>query len=127
MTGIRPTTIDGYLAAIAPAARKSLEAFRTAVRAAAPDATEEISYGVPTFKYRGRPLIYVGAWKGHCAFYGVDIERHRSAVSAFEVEKGTVRFPHGSVVPEELVAALVHGRMADIDAKLSVRRRRTGG
>jgi uncharacterized protein YdhG (YjbR/CyaY superfamily) len=127
VTATKPTTIDGYLAAIAPAARTSLEAFRTAVRAAAPEAAEEISYGIPTFKYRGRPLIYVGAWKGHCAFYGVDIEQHRDALSAFEIEKGTVRFPHGSVVPDELVAALVHGRMAEIDAKPSVRRKRAGG
>ena len=112
----KPTTIDAYLAAVAPSARKSLDAFRAAVRAAAPGATESITYGIPTFKYRGRPLIYFGAWKGHCAFYGVDIEGHREALAGYEVAKGTVRFPQGAIVPRSLVARLVRARMAVIDS-----------
>jgi uncharacterized protein YdhG (YjbR/CyaY superfamily) len=86
------------------------------IRAIAPDAVESISYGMPTFKYHGRPLIYFGAWKSHCAIYGMNVEGHDAELAAYEVKKGTISFPLGEPLPEALVNALVTERMAAIEA-----------
>ncbi len=61
--------VDNVLAALPEDARTALEALRRTIAAAAPVAVESISYGVPAFKYRGRPLVSFGAAKNHCSFY----------------------------------------------------------
>ncbi len=43
----RPRTIDDYLAGLSAAKRAALEAVRAAIRSAAPQAEECISYGCP--------------------------------------------------------------------------------
>ncbi len=111
-----PTTIDEYLAAVPADARAVLAALRATVRAVAPDAAESISYGMPMFKYRGRPLIYFGAWKSHCAIYGMDVSAHQEELAAFELAKGTIRFTPNAPLPEALVKALLAERKAAIEA-----------
>jgi hypothetical protein len=56
-TRARSPEIDVFLAALPDDVRKALENPHRAIAAAAPDAVETISYGVPAFKYRGRPLV----------------------------------------------------------------------
>jgi uncharacterized protein YdhG (YjbR/CyaY superfamily) len=46
--------VDEYLARVPEPARTTLYKVRAAIRAAAPkDATQAISYQIPTFKYKG--------------------------------------------------------------------------
>jgi uncharacterized protein YdhG (YjbR/CyaY superfamily) len=106
-----PTTIDEYLATVPENARATLEALRRVIKAAAPDAVESISYGMPAFKYLGRPLVYFAAAKQHCALYGTS--------------KGTLRFPPCEPPPEALVTTLVRERMATIEAAAAGRTRRS--
>jgi hypothetical protein len=61
--------VDDYLARVPEDARAALEKLRKAIKAAAPKATEAISYQVPMFKHQGRPLVGFGAAKSHCVFY----------------------------------------------------------
>jgi uncharacterized protein YdhG (YjbR/CyaY superfamily) len=61
--------VDAFLAALPVEARTALRRLREVIASAAPEAVEAIAYGVPAFKYRGRPLVSFGAGKGHCAFY----------------------------------------------------------
>ena len=65
----RSAEIDKVLASLPEAARTALEALRGTIAAAAPEAVESINYGVPAFKYRGRPLVSFAAAKNHCSFY----------------------------------------------------------
>jgi uncharacterized protein YdhG (YjbR/CyaY superfamily) len=51
-------SIDEYIAAFPPETRKVLEEMRALIRAAAPDATETISYAIPTFDLNGRHLVH---------------------------------------------------------------------
>jgi uncharacterized protein YdhG (YjbR/CyaY superfamily) len=81
---------------------------RATIRTAVPDALESISYGIPTYKYRGRPLVYFAAAKGHCALY---------ATSA-----GTVRFTPAEPLTPERVTALVLERVAAVDQAEQERR-----
>ena len=111
--------VDAFLAALPPEMRAALENLRRAIRAAAPDAEESINYGVPAFKYRGRPLVSFGAAKNHCSFYvqsPAAMEAHRDELAAYDTSKGTVRFAPDAPLPDALVARLVGARMAETDA-----------
>ena len=60
--------VDAYLATVPEEARAALEQLRKTIRAAAPKATEVISYQIPTFKHYGM-LVSFAAWKEYCSFY----------------------------------------------------------
>ncbi len=111
-----PTDIDRYLAGLRDDAREALEAIRRMIREAAPEAVEGISYGMPGFKYRGRPLIYFAAAKNHCALYGPAVVAHQEELAGYDTSKGTVRFAPGEPLPEALVRKLVSARIAEIEA-----------
>ena len=115
----RSTDIDKVLAALPDDARTALEALRRTIAAAAPEAVESISYGVPAFKYRGRPLVSFGAAKNHCSFYVQSpavMEAHRDELAAYDTSKGTLRFVPTASPPAALVTKLVKARMAETDA-----------
>ncbi|MFO1458317.1 MAG: DUF1801 domain-containing protein [Verrucomicrobiota bacterium] len=124
-TATKPTTIDEYLAATRPAQRTVLESLRRAIHAAAPGAEEYLGYGLAGFKHGGRPLVYFGAWKGHCALYGAS-PRTQAAFAAelrnFEVSKGTIRFTVEKPLPLSLVKRLVRARVAENAARKPVRK-----
>ena len=70
----RAETVDGYLATLPEDARAALEKLRKTIKAAAPKATEVISYQIPTFKHQGM-LVAFAAFEGHCGFYIMSPER----------------------------------------------------
>jgi uncharacterized protein YdhG (YjbR/CyaY superfamily) len=111
--------VDAVLGALPGATRHALEQLRRTIRAAAPAAVEGIAYGVPAFRYRGRPLVSFGAGKSHCAFYVQSpavMEAHAEALAGLDTSKGTVRFQPDSPLPPEVVTQLVRARMAETDA-----------
>lgn len=114
--------VDAFLATLPDDVRAALQRLRELIAAAAPEAVEAIAYGVPAFKYRGRPLVSFGAGrsgKGHCAFYVQSppvMDAHRAELRGYDTSKGTIRFPADEPLPEELVTQLVRARMAETDA-----------
>lgn len=116
-------TVDAYLRDVPAGPRAHLEAVRASVRKLSPDATETISYGLPTFKYKGKPLIYYGATAKHLALYGgLPAGMDAADVAKYDTSKGTIRFPLEKPIPAALVRKIVKGRMAEIDAKVGARK-----
>jgi uncharacterized protein YdhG (YjbR/CyaY superfamily) len=114
-----PPEVESFLAGLPVDVRAALEHLRSVIRAAVPEATESVSYGVPAFKYRGRPLVSYGATKTHCAFYVQSpavMAAHASALAGYDTSKGTVRFQTDTPLPDDLVTTLVRARMAETDA-----------
>lgn len=111
----KPRDIDGYLAPLNGDDRRALEKLRRAIRAAAPEAQECISYGIPGFRLRGRLLVSFAAAAKHCAFYpgAAPIETHREELEAYDTGKGTVRFEASRPLPDALVRKLVRTRVAE--------------
>lgn len=110
--------VDAVLATLPDDVRGALEQLRATIRAAAPEAVEGIGYGVPAFRYRGRPLVSFGAGKSHCSFYVQSpavIEAFAEALAGHRTSKGTVHFQPEQPIPAELVRGLVRARMAETD------------
>lgn len=113
-------TIDDFLAAVPEEQRAALEDLREKIRAAAPDATESINYGVPAFKLNGRPLVSLGAAKNHCAFYVQSpavMEAHAKDLIGYETTKGSVHFSPDKPIPAALVVKLVKARIAETEKR----------
>ena len=118
--GATPQTVDDYLAALPEEARATLEKIRKAIKAAAPKATEVISYQMPMYKHHGM-LVGFAAFKDHCSFFpGANpVATHKDELKAYETSKGTIRFPIGKPLPAALVKKLVKTRIAENEKRLS--------
>jgi uncharacterized protein YdhG (YjbR/CyaY superfamily) len=113
----KPKTVDEYLAAVKPDQRRALEKLGRTIRAAAPNAEECISYGIPAFRLNGRSLIFFGAWANHCALYpgsSVTLKKFRKDLKDFQTSKGTIRFSSDEPLPVAAVEKLVQARIANI-------------
>lgn len=90
---------------------------RAAVRAAAPRATEAISYGFPVFKLDGKPLVWCAAWKNHTSIYPMTATIRRALgaeMESYDVVKGTIRFPLSKPPSSAFVKRLVKARLAEL-------------
>jgi uncharacterized protein YdhG (YjbR/CyaY superfamily) len=110
-------TVDAYLAALPKDAQTALGKLRRTIKAAAPNATEGISYQVPVFKLDGRPLVGFGAAAGHCTFFVMSTSAAMRARLAelknYKVGGGSIQFPADEPLSVSLVTKLVRARMAE--------------
>jgi uncharacterized protein YdhG (YjbR/CyaY superfamily) len=112
-------TVEEYMDAQAGPVRTRLEELRAVIKAAAPEASEVISYGVPAFKL-GSPLVGYGAAKEHIGFYVMDpavIEAHALDLAGYKTSKGSISLPMDGPLPVELVTIIVRERVAANEAK----------
>jgi uncharacterized protein YdhG (YjbR/CyaY superfamily) len=112
--------VDAILASIPSDQRELLERVRRTIAAAAPEAEESITYGMPAFRYHDRSLMSYSPFKQHCSLFpmsGAVIGRHRDQLASFETGKGTLRFTPSHPIPADVIVALVHDRMAEIDER----------
>jgi len=111
------TSVAAYLKAVPPAPRAALQKLRKTIKAAAPKATEGISYGIPMFKHHGM-LVGYAAFKEHCSFFpGTALNAFKRELASYETSKGTIRFTVDKPLPAALVRKLVKARVAQNEAK----------
>jgi uncharacterized protein YdhG (YjbR/CyaY superfamily) len=108
------TTIDEYIATFPDAIQKLLQEVRATIKAAAPDATEKISYQMPTFFLEGN-LVHFAAFKNHIGFYPAPrgIEAFKDELAVYKGAKGSVQFPLDQPMPLDLISRIVQYRAAE--------------
>ena len=111
-------SVSAYLRAVPPAARGALQRLRKTIKAAAPQATEGISYGIPMFKHHGM-LVGYAAFKDHCSlFMSTTITNAlKRELASYDTSKGTIRFTAKQPLPATLVRKLVKARIAQNERK----------
>ena len=112
----KPTTIEQYLKTVAADARAQLQQVRAAIKEAAPDATEAISYAIPTFKLGGKNLVHFAAFKNHIGFYAAPTghEAFKDDLSIYKQGKGSVQFPLSEPMPLALIKKIVEFRIKEL-------------
>jgi len=115
-----PKNVDEYLAGVPEPARSTLNRVRAAIRSAVPpEATEAISYRMPTFRYKG-PLLGFAAFSHHCSLFVMSpsvMEAFKNELKGFHTSRGTIRFPVDKPLSAALVKKLVKARIAQNEHK----------
>ena len=113
----RFSTIDEYISNSPAEVREILEKIRAVIHEAAPLAEEAIRYGMPTFRLRGRNLVYFAAFQHHIGFYPIPsgIEAFKEELSVYKQGKGSVQFPLDQSIPYDLIKRITLFRVAEVE------------
>ena len=109
-----PQTIDEYIAGFPADVQDVLQKIRKTIHEAAPEATEKISYQMPTFYFKGN-LVHFAAFKEHIGFYPVPtgIDKFKKELSVYKQGKGSVQFPLDQPMPYDLITKIVKFRVKE--------------
>ena len=113
MNPVAPSTADEYIAGFTGDIQTILKQVRAPIKQAAPDAEESMSYGMPAYKLKGKPLVYFAGFKNHIGFYATPSGHTEFAreLSKYKQGKGSVQFPIDQPMPLELISLIVQFRV----------------
>ena len=113
-------TIDDYIKVLPLDIKYLLLQIRETIQKEAPEAEEGISYGMPAYKFHGKPLVYFAAFKKHIGFYATPTGHAAFAaeLSGYKQGKGSVQLPIDKPLPLELIARMVRFRVNEMKEKL---------
>ena len=119
------SSIDEYIATFPAEIQQLLQAIRATIRAAAPAATEKISYQMPTFAQQGN-LIHFAAFKNHIGMYPAPsgIEAFQEELAPYAGAKGSIRLPLDQPIPHELISKIVRFRVNENLAKAAAKKKK---
>ncbi len=117
-------TTDEYIAGFPKDVQTVLGSMRKAIKQAAPDSEEKISYQMPAFFQNGI-LVWYAAYKNHIGFYPKTsaIEAFKEELSGYKCSKGTVQFPINKPLPIALIKKIVKFRIAENSAVKAKKKR----
>jgi uncharacterized protein YdhG (YjbR/CyaY superfamily) len=112
------SSIDAYIAAQTPEWQEILQKVRHIIQEAAPNATEAMKYGMPTFVYK-KNLVHFAACKSHLGFYPTPsgIEHFPEELAAYKTTKGAIQFPLNQEIPYDLIAKITAFRVQSVESK----------
>jgi uncharacterized protein YdhG (YjbR/CyaY superfamily) len=116
-------SVGAYITAAPPAARGKLRQIRAAIKKAAPQALEKISYGMPYYHYKGR-LAYFASARTHLGLYIPPpiLQNYKRELKAYSTStSATVRFPLDKKLPLTLIGKLVKARAKYNEVKTKIR------
>ena len=115
--------IDAYIASCEPNVQPLLQELRSFIRKHAPEASEKISWAMPTFFLNGN-LIHFAAQKKHIGIYpgpsGIEAFTADFEKLGLKYSKGAVQFPFNKPLPWDLIQSIVEYRVnenTDINKK----------
>jgi uncharacterized protein YdhG (YjbR/CyaY superfamily) len=114
MKNTTPKSIDEYIKRYPSDVQAILRKIRATIHTAAPDAKEAISYQIPTFKLEGN-LVHFAAFPDHMSFFPTSsgVEKFKRELAAYEITKGTIRFPIEKPIPYGLITKITKFRVKE--------------
>ena len=111
------SVIDNYLNTVAAEQKTELDRIRSIIQQTVPEVEEALSYGMPTFKYEGRPLIGFTASKNHLSIHPFSpsvIIAVKDKLEDYELSKGTIRFLVSAPILESILVEIINHRLTEI-------------
>lgn len=108
------TAIDNYISQFPEEVQTILNEIKNVIKEAAPEATEKISYQMPTFYLHGN-LVHFAAYKKHIGFYPSPsgIDAFKEEISIYKWAKGSVQFPLDKPIPYDLIKKITEFRVKE--------------
>jgi uncharacterized protein YdhG (YjbR/CyaY superfamily) len=118
---VAPPTVDAYIAASDSHLQKPLKQIREAIKTAAPDAEEVISYQMPAYKQNGM-LVFFAGYKYHIGFYPTasGIENFKNVIAKYKWSKGAIQFPLDKPLPISLIKKIVKYKLKENEGKATL-------
>jgi len=106
--------IDEYISSFSKEVQVILEKIRETIRKVAPNATEKISYQIPTFYLNGN-LVHFAAFKDHISFFPTSsgVNAFKKELSKYKTSKGTIQFPIDKPIPFGLIEKITKFRIEE--------------
>jgi uncharacterized protein YdhG (YjbR/CyaY superfamily) len=109
------TVIDDYLARLEGADKQIIGDMYAIVREMVPDASEELSYAMPAFKYKGKSVVAIMANKEFLSLYPFgNVENLGLNLEEFERTSGSIHFSAEHPIPDSLLREIVEARLHQI-------------
>ena len=107
--------VDDYIASFPSETQTILEQVRATIKKAAPGAEELISYAIPGYKFKGKPLVYFAGYKNHIGFYATPTghEAFKEDLAIYKQGKGSVQFPLAKPMPLDLIERITKFRVEE--------------
>ena len=118
-----PSDVDEYITSFPKNVQQLLKDIRDKIKTVAPEAEEIISYGMPAYKYMGKPLVYFAGYEKHIGFYATPTGHHafKKELSKYKQGKGSVQFPVDKPMPLSLISKIVKFRVKENEAKYKIK------
>jgi uncharacterized protein YdhG (YjbR/CyaY superfamily) len=113
-------SVDEYLEAAPEPQRSTLIDLRETLRRILPEASEELSYGMPAFKLGGKAVAGYAHCNNHCSYFphsGTVLPEVADQLEGYDWDKGTLRFPIDQPLPDDLVETMVAKRLEQLGQK----------
>jgi uncharacterized protein YdhG (YjbR/CyaY superfamily) len=118
-------TIDGYIETFEPEIQKTLNEIRDFIKAEVPEATEKISYGMPTFYLNGN-LVHFAAFKDHYGFFPSPsgLDAFEEELAPYRTGKATLRFSIDKPIPWEIIKKVIQFRVKENLSKVKTKKQK---
>jgi uncharacterized protein YdhG (YjbR/CyaY superfamily) len=105
MTDKKLTTIDEYISIYPGEIQSILQGIRETIQKALPEATETMSYGMPTFDLNGHHLVYFSAWKDHIGVYPLytDGGPLKDLLAPYKKAQNAIHLPYTDPFPYDVI------------------------
>ncbi|HYJ39473.1 MAG TPA: DUF1801 domain-containing protein [Steroidobacteraceae bacterium] len=122
---MKPRDVDSYISALPKEIQPLLKKVRRAIRGAAPNATEVISYNMPAYRQQGM-LVYFAGCKSHIGLYPPvrGNEALQKAAAKYAGPKGNLKFPTDQPLPLTLINRIVRHNAKQNAAKAMARKKK---
>ena len=117
--------VAAYMADVPQKFLSTLEEIRALIKRTAPQAKEQISYGIPYYKHH-YALVAFGHTKTKCSFYTTSPGLVKELTETLEAaglkfSGSTIHLNPGQPLPEEILVSIIQTRMAQNEQKAALK------
>jgi len=107
--------VTDYIESFPEETQVLLNQFRKLLFTLVPEAEEKISYKMPGYYLKGKPLVYFAGYKKHIGFYATPTghKKFSDKLSLYKQGKGSVQFPLNKPMPWKLIEEIILFRIEE--------------
>ncbi len=108
--------IETYISEFPIEIQEMLSEIRNIIFEEVPEATERISFNMPTYELDGKKVIYFAGFKKHIGLYPFPdaIEAFKERLVNYKTSTGTIQLPYNKNLPTELIRDIIKYRLDNL-------------